>query len=259
MSDHRTETFSVTGTVRLELRLGAGRATVLPGDEGAVVIDVRGRDAGSFRIEQSGDHISLRPEDGFGNRWRSYDLTIRLPAGSQLEVRTASADVDIEVGLSRLRANCASGDLRAGNVSGEAVVRSASGNVGLSGVDGRLDVSTASGDIEVERADGEVTFRGASGDLAVGAARGSLSGRSASGDVWVRSFEGELLRCTTASGNVRVGLPAGRTVDVDVSTLSGGLHNDFAAEPGGGSGDGPTSRLQLRTVSGDVRLERAAP
>ncbi len=259
MSDHRTETFSVTGTVRLELCLAAGRATLLPGDEGAVVVDVRGRDAGSFRIEQSGNHISLRPEDGFASRWRSYELTVRAPQGSQLDARMASADVDVEFGLSRLRANSASGDLRAGEVSGEAVVRSASGKVGLAGVGGRLDVTTASGDIEVERADAEVAFRGASGDLVVGAARGSLSGRSASGNVWVRNFEGELLRCTTASGDVRVGLPSGRTVDVDVSTLSGALRNDFDAEPGGAPSDGRTIRLQLRTVSGDVRLERAAP
>jgi hypothetical protein len=50
-----------------------------------------------------------------------------------------------------------------------------------------------------------------------------------------------------------IGLPSGRTLDVDLNTLSGDIHSDFSPE----GGDGATARLRVKTVSGDITLLRA--
>ena len=267
MSQQRTETFQVAAAVQLEINLASGTAMVLSGEEGAVTVEVRGSDAESFRIEQSGDRIVLRPREGFGQGWRSYDVTVHVPQGGELEVRGASADVNVEVALARLRVNLASGNVRARDVATDALVRTASGDVHLEAVGGRLDLTTASGDVEVGSVGGAASVRAASGDLRVGTANDDLVSNSASGDVSVGTFGGALLRCNTATGNVRVGLPPRRTVDIEASTLSGTFRNDFDRDTAEGSpgtpavtqdvADNGKARLRLRTVSGDIWLQRA--
>lgn len=269
MSQRRTETFQVAAAVQLEVNLASGTATVLSGEQGTVTVEVRGHDAESFRVEQIGDRILLRPREGFGHGWRSYDLTVQVPPGGELEMRGASADVNVEAALARLRVNLATGSLRARDVAGEASVRTASGDVHLDRVGGRLDLTTASGDVEVGAVNGAVSVRAASGDVRLGSACDDVVSSSASGNVWIRAFDGGLLRCNTASGDVRVGLPPGRIVDIDMSTLSGTVRNDFddetvAGASRAGSSNSPSAvdagrraRLQLRTVSGDVWLQRA--
>ena len=63
----------------------------------------------------------------------------------------------------------------------------------------------------------------------------------------------EDLECNSTSGDVRIGLPSGRTLDVDLNMLSGDIRSDFSPE----CGDGATARLRVRTVSGDIALLRS--
>ena len=74
-------------------------------------------------------------------------------------------------------------------------------------------------------------------------------------DRWahVEHYEGGDFECNSTSGDVRIGLPPGRTLDVDLNTLSGGIRSDFSPE----DGDGATARLRAKTVSGDITLLRA--
>ncbi len=116
MSPERTETLRVSGPPSVELQLAAGSARVVLGEPGAVTVAVRGPDVETFRIQQAGDRVSLRPEEGLGRHWRHYQLTVTVPAGADLQARVASADVTVEAPLARLRASLASGDLRAGDV-----------------------------------------------------------------------------------------------------------------------------------------------
>ena len=57
------------------------------------------------------------------------------------------------------------------------------------------------------------------------------------------------------SGDVRVGLPGGIRVEAEISTLSGRAVLPDPV-PASDLGDRRPVRLQLKTVSGDIRLER---
>ena len=253
MSDSRHEEFQVDGRPRIEVNLPAGEAVFLPGDPDRVDIDVEGRNAGDLVIEQRGCRVLLRTPHGSGSRWDSFDVTIRTPAGADLEVNAASADVDVQVDLGSLSARLASGDIRAGSIEGDAAVEAASGDVELGEVGGSLSANTAAGDVRLGRAGGRAAVHTASGDVQLGTVLAALSSSTQSGDIEVEDYEGGDLECNSTSGDVRIGLPSGRTLDIDLNTLSGDIRSDFSPE----GGDGATARLRVKTISGDITLLRA--
>jgi DUF4097 and DUF4098 domain-containing protein YvlB len=253
MSDSRHEEFQVGGRHRIEVTLPAGEALFLPGEPGRVEVDVEGRNAEDLVIEQRGGRIMVRTPRGSGSRWDSFEVTVRTPAGADLEVNAASADVDVQVASGTLLARLASGGVRAGEVEGDATVQTASGDVELGEVGGNLSVTTASGDVRLGRADGRAVVQTASGEVQLGTVLAALSSSTQSGDFEVEDYEGGDLECNSTSGDVKIGLPSGRTLDIDLNTLSGDIRSDFSPE----DGDGATARLRVKTVSGDIILLRA--
>jgi DUF4097 and DUF4098 domain-containing protein YvlB len=253
MSDSRHETFEVGERPRIEVSLPSGDMVFLLGEAGKVEVDVEGRSAEDLVIEQRGGRIFLRTPDRLGSRWDSFDVTVRAPAGADLEVRAASADVDVQVALGSLGARLASGDIRVGEIEDGAAIESASGDVELGEVGGDLDVSTASGDVQLGRAGGRVVMHTASGGARLGNVLAALLASTQSGDLEIEHYEGGDLECSSTSGEVRIGLPPGRTLDVDLNTVSGDIRSDFSPA----SGDGATARLRVKTVSGDIVLLRS--
>ncbi|HEX5848011.1 MAG TPA: DUF4097 family beta strand repeat-containing protein [Rubrobacter sp.] len=253
MSGFRHEEFQVGGRHKIEVTLPAGEMVFLPGEAGIVEVDVDGQNAEELDIEQRGGRILVRTPNRSGSRWDSFDVTIRTPAGTDLEVNAASADVDVQVDVGTLSASLASGDIRAGIIEGDAAVEAASGDVELGEVGGGLSANTAAGDVRLGRLGGRATVRTASGDVQLGTVLAALSASTQSGDVEVEDYEGGDLECNSTSGDVRIGLPSGRTLDIDLNTLSGDIRSDFSPE----GGDGATARLRVKTISGDITLLRA--
>jgi DUF4097 and DUF4098 domain-containing protein YvlB len=253
VSDSRHEEFQVGGRHRIEVNLPSGEAVFLPGEPGRVEVEVEGRNAEELVIEQRGSRIVLRTPQGSGSRWDSFEVTVRTPANADLEVNVASVDVDVQVATGTLLARLASGGIRAGEIEGDATVQTASGDVELGEVGGSCSVNTASGDVRLGQAGGRVAVQTASGVARLGTMLAALSASTQSGDFEVEHYEGGDLECNSTSGDVRIGLPSGRTLDVDLNTLSGDIRSDFSAE----GGDGATARLRVRTISGDITLLRA--
>ena len=254
MSASRRETFEVAGRPRIVMNLPSGDAVFLPGESGVVEVSIEGSNPQDLVVEQHGDRIVLRAPERWGSRWDSFDVAVRMPQDADLEVRVASADVDVQVDLRSLNASMASGDLRTGDIRRDASVETASGDVQLGEVGGTLAVSTASGDVHLRRAGGRVSMNTASGEVRLGTASGALTVSTQSGDCEVEHYDGGDLQCNSTSGDIRIGLPAGRTLDIDLNTLSGDLRSEFSP----GDGDGATARLRVKSVSGDIILFRAS-
>ncbi|HEU4995037.1 MAG TPA: DUF4097 family beta strand repeat-containing protein [Gemmatimonadaceae bacterium] len=169
------------------------------------------------------DEDGLRSHDRWGRRGRDWD----------------DLQIDIEV---KLPANL---EVRANSVSG---------NVSVVGARGDVRATSVSGDVRMERL--RVT---------------SLKATSVSGDVvvGVDSLGGSgTLSFTSVSGNVTADLPKGIDADVSLRTVSGSLDSDFPLVLSGGrmSSHSLEARigrggreLEVRTVSGDVRLRQTKP
>jgi DUF4097 and DUF4098 domain-containing protein YvlB len=271
MTEHHFETHQ---PVELYVEVGKGNVHVNASDTTESTVTVEGRDADQVLVEQSGDRISViapRQRGGFLGGDSSLRVDVLVPTHSRLAIKTGSADIQVEglAGSSQLRSG--SGEVRVDAVSGATTVetgsgdvqlddaqsdlriKSGSGDVKLGHVAGSVAVSTGSGDVEIDTSTGSTVVKTGSGDLHVGTAGDDVSMSTGSGDLTVDTARRGRLTAKGASGDVKVGIPAGTPVWTDITTVSGEIRSSLqgAGEPQPGDDH---VELRAKTVSGDVIL-----
>jgi hypothetical protein len=234
----RDESFAVAGHVHVDIDVTAGSVLVRTAASGTVAVSVDTANASDFSIALMGDTVTVRA----GRRSRSARVLVDCPAGTDVSVRGASLELAARGPLGSLRVRTASGDVEADDVV-------------------RLEASTASGDLRVGLVRSVLSGSVASGDLRIERVGGDIDFGSASGDVSIGRCDGSSIAIRSLSGDLRIGLPSGIRVDPEISTLSGRV---VLPKPAGaargdsaGAGERRSVRLRLRTVSGDIRVERA--
>lgn len=270
-------TFGTPGAIRLYVELGKGRLDVTATDTDTTTVTVEGDDPDEVHVEQEGDLVRVvAPRDRglFGLGSKGYAVSVTLPEESALRTQTGSADVraDGTLGAAQLKTGSGeieldrvygdvdvvsgSGDLILRHVRGPLRVKTGSGDVHVAEALGPVRVSTGSGDIQLERSGDAVEVKTGSGDLRLGAASGDVAMSTGSGDLEIRSFTRGRLIGKGASGDIRVGIPAGVPVWTDLSTVSGQIRS--ALKGSGQPAEGQDHvELRARTVSGDITLIEA--
>ncbi len=209
-------------------------------------------------------------------RRNAVTVRVELPVGSDVNVMTASADVEITGPIGRADLTSSSGDISTDDIAADVTAKTASGDITLGNVGGGLRVHTASGDLRCSGVAGSAVFATASGDLEVGAAGDRVEVKATSGnvrlgelaqgarivnvsgDVRVLAMVAGVLHVRSVSGNVAVGVSRGVELAVDVETMSGSVHSEIPLDdaPRPGRRDARVE-LSVRSVSGDVEIARA--
>jgi hypothetical protein len=280
----RTETFQTPGAVRLNLELPSGAIEIETSetDETRVELEALSEneqvremvDAARIESVRRGDGhevvVEVRTRHGV---WISFSkgpdirigspemrLRISCPAGAELDVRTKSADLEARGNYGAADVKTASGDVNVEHAGG-AEVKTASGDVHFETVDGYFDVKTASGDVYVDSVAHDSNIQLVSGDLHIGEAGGSISANTVSGDQRIGAVVEGRVELRTVSGDVGVGIRRGSRVFIDANTVSGSTSSEFdltdAPQSVAPSADSPLVEVYAKTVSGDVRIERA--
>ena len=279
----RSETFHTPGDVKLHLELPAGKIEVETADtqdthvvleavssneqvlemvEGARIEAVRRGDGDEVIVEVRTRHgvwisFSRGPDLRIGSP--EMLLRVRCPKGAELDVSTKSADVEARGEYGRAEVNTASGDVSVDRAAG-AAVKTASGDVHFERVDGTLDVKSASGDVAAGTVAGPASVQLVSGDLWMRRANESVSANTVSGDQRIEAVGQGRVELKAISGDISVGIPRGTQLFVDANTVSGSTSSEVELDdaPGdGGRAEGPLVEVFAKTVSGDVRIERA--
>lgn len=185
-------------------------------------------------------------------------VRITCPSGSRLECDTASADVRVTGALGDTRVRTASGDTRLERVEGSLEAKSASGDVQVGHVEGRATVSSVSGDVDVRTAMSGLAVTTVSGDIAAGEVFGDVTVGTVSGDQTVRAAGPGEIAFKAVSGDVAVAMRRGLRVRLDVNSVSGSIGSELDVSDTPVASDAPEAQLRVRTVSGDVRISRAA-
>lgn len=262
--------FHATGPIEADISLPAGNVNVTAAQAQTVTISLLPQHGGGSTAAEkliAGTEVSFEggtltvnvPKRVQLRGDTSLDLTITLPEGSSVAVRTASADVSCTGELGALEGYTASGDVTADRIAGHASLTTASGDVRLTDATGDVSVSTASGDTTIERIGGDLRAKTASGDLRIAEAGGSAEVKTASGDVQIGSIASGRADVTSVSGDVALAVPPGVGVYLDLSSISGHVRSELdAAADGGGNGE-PSLTLRCKSVSGDIVVTRANP
>lgn len=253
MSDRR-EVFEVGSFVRIIASTRSGDIAVVNGPEGAVQVAVDGPGASNYEIDQLGDVISVEPRRKGRFIASSADIVLTVPQSASLELSCTSGDINVQCDVDELRASVASGDVRAGTVRGVLRVNSASGDIKASSVTD-AEVNTASGTVRLGRVLRNMRLNAASGNVYVDEIGESAICKVASSDVRIGAFTGTEIRHKSMSGDLHLGIPPRRTIELDFSSVSGRLRNRLPKGDGG-----PSEKLltiAVTAVSGDLTLKGA--
>jgi DUF4097 and DUF4098 domain-containing protein YvlB len=263
-----------TERARLKVRNPAGDVKVETRDVAETTVELvplNESDATRQAIEKAnvgarGDEVFVELE---GRSWSisignwgvgSAKVSVRIicPERSDLECDTASADVRVIGTLGDARLRTASGDFQLDRVEGALEAKTASGDVRVEHVGGRANLNTVSGDVDARTVMSGLAANSVSGDVVLGEVLGDLTAGTVSGDLMVRAAGPGEVGLKAVSGDVVVAMRRGLRVRLDVSSVSGSVGSELDVSDTPARADGPEANLRIRTVSGDVRITRAA-
>lgn len=261
--------FDRSTPVTIALRVQSGHVEITAEERSTIQVEVtplNGSDnsreaAERARVVLEDDTLLVQTSGSDYWQWRrspKLAITIRVPAGSALAGKSASADVRAAGVYSVVQLDVASADVEVDEVTGDAQLDAASGDLSIARVGGGLRIKSSSGTLRIGDVNGDVMADTASGPIFMRSGNGSLKAKSASGDVEVGRLRQGRAQIGTASGDVRVGVAAGTGVWLDLDTASGKSTSDLTNHGDVPPADKPTNlELRVRTASGDIHIHRA--
>ncbi|HVW68586.1 MAG TPA: DUF4097 family beta strand repeat-containing protein [Steroidobacteraceae bacterium] len=249
----------------------SGKVDVSAWDRPEVSVHAAGSVQGiEVKSDRGRTSITVRPPGMSFGTGPNVNLTVKIPALSELDVSGVSADVVSRDVMGGQRLKSVSGSIVADATQGDVEAKTVSGNITLHGrgKPAGMHVSTISGSVRLDHGAGDIEATSVSGDLKMELDPGrDVRMRTTSGDV---SVQGRLAKdadfdIQTVSGEVKVHAAPEGGFEYEVSTFSGSLRNCFNAQSERtskyGSGErlsgslGPGgARVRVKTMSGDVDL-----
>jgi DUF4097 and DUF4098 domain-containing protein YvlB len=267
-------TYATPQPVKLVIRIPSGRIEITTEDTQETTVNVRRLDGRGGKLGPDDVVVDFRPsqreagelvvvaerghKSWFG-RDAAYEIQIRTPHGADVEAASGSADIRGTGRFGSVDVQTASGDVSFDDLTGHASVKSASGDIHIGDIEGTVKLNTVSGDAEIGKAGGDLSASLVSGDLRVATVAGGVKGRSVSGDLRIGSFDRGRANLNTVSGDVEIAVPPDRRVWMDVVSRTGDTSCDLDVNGGGDSAGGKADvEIEAHSVSGDVRIRRAA-
>jgi hypothetical protein len=228
--NHRREEYPATTPLRVHVKGLSGDIQVRTETTGRAIVELEStgdeQTLSGVRVVYTAEtgelHIDakLRFMGGILIQRHDVDIELVIPIGSDIQLSTASGDIELEGTYGLVSINSASGDIKVDDCVME-----------------RFEVSVASGDVH-------------------GHAGVTTMVNVVSGDVKLHVTQPSRIEVHSVSGDIDIDIRRGLLTDVNASTLSGDIESniDFAA---GAGGDEPVQvELQIQSLSGDISIRR---
>lgn len=224
-----------------------------------------------FEVDDNSTTIEIEIPRRAANWGDGSDLMIHVPRASRVSFEGVSSDGNFRQIEGGLRARTASGDLEAEEIASQLNLTSVSGDVRAEECDGQARVSTVSGEIELRLKSDKVVVDSVSGDVEVEldeftrlhatVVSGDLEIEGQlgpSGDIEMSSVSGDIDLVLRGELNARINVETGPGGDITNNLTDDAVKTKFptASNLDIRSGDG-SSRINIRTVSGDINLDGA--
>lgn len=244
----REQHFTTPRPVQLEIKVAVADIDVetVDSDDSTVTVEGSKNLVDATTVELIGDRLVVaQRRKGLANLLGRFDGSLqvraRVPHRTRVEITNVAGNASLDGTFAALELKSTSGDVR---VTGE--------------LDGNAIAKTVSGDVRLPRVVGDVSVRTVSGDLVAESVDGSVSMKTVSGGVRVDSLRRGQVSVQSVSGDVELGIAPGTNVDVDAGSASGTLSSEIPLSDHADGDSGPTVVVRGNTVSGDVRVFRAA-
>ncbi|GGJ79648.1 hypothetical protein GCM10011583_09060 [Streptomyces camponoticapitis] len=231
--------FDTPEPISVTAHVEAGSIQFTAGDRPDTVVEVQPRDpkkdkdvraAEQTEVSYASGALTVRtPKSNLLGRTGIVDVTVELPAGSDLRLTGAWAQVVGEGRLGEVRVKTSSGDVRL-DTTGPLQLTASHGSITVDRVEGMAEITTSSGSLRVGLVDGPAVLKNSHGTTTVGAATGELRVSGANGDIEIQRAE-DSVTATTAHGTLRVDEVARGTVQLETSygAINVGIREGTAA------------------------------
>lgn len=191
--ENRSARIEVVAEPRSDVVVERGLARQSEGDAGRLLVEVRGANGGSDRVE------------------------VRCPEGTNVIAGTASGRVALQGRFGAVKVGTASGRIEIGAAI-RADVRSLSGSIAITSCDTSCRAMTKSGKVTIGRA-GSAKVATISGRVVVDRVESLADVKTASGRVELVAEGGDDVRIKTVTGAVEVRVPPGMRPDARLRSL----------------------------------------
>ncbi|MFE5615272.1 DUF4097 domain-containing protein [Streptomyces sp. NPDC056524] len=269
----------LSATVEIEI----GRARIVAGKRTDTVVEVMPSDPGDKLDVQAAAETKVTCAGGKllvkGPKKRSLfgkvgavDVTVELPAGSELigstglgeligegrfgncRLTTAAGDIQLEEAAA-VRLKTSHGDILVDRTTGEAEIQG-SGRVRVGRIDGSATIKNLNGETAIGEISGELRVNSSNGPIGVARAESSVTAKTASGAIRLDEVVRGQITLDSAAGGLEVGIAEGTAAWLDVRSKAGRVRNELGAAEGPGQSD-ETVEVRGRTSVGDIVIRRA--
>ena len=278
-------TFATPEPISVALEIAVGDVRINASERADTVVEVvpsnPSRDpdvaaAEQTRVDFSGGKLVVKgpKQRGHWRRIGSVDVTIELPAGSEVNASAAMGEFRGEGRLGKTRITAASGHIRldrtgplrvttaAGDITVDHVagdveeVATGTGELRIRAIDGGGVIKNSNGETWIGQVRGDVRLNAANGDITVDSALATVNAKTAHGNVRIRDVVRGSVTLETAMGELEVGVREGTAAWLDVQSMVGNVHSGLTV------GDAPdrsqdSVEIRARTGFGDIRVHRS--
>ncbi|MFY9934900.1 MAG: DUF4097 family beta strand repeat-containing protein [Streptosporangiaceae bacterium] len=278
--------FETPEPISVSLELGVGDVRITASGRTDTVVEVRPSDKADESDVKAAQQVRVDYTTGtlqvtgpkarafdFSRKTRSVDVTIELPAGSQVSAemqvgdfrcagrlgecrfKTSAGNVRLER-TGPLRLDTSAGHVTADGIAGNAEISTGTGKVQIGEVEGTAVVKNSNGDTTIDAVTGDVRVRAANGDITVERAGAGVEAKTANGSIRLGEVARGSVVLETANGDLEVGIAEGTAAWLEVNTKFGHVRNllDEAAPP---AESDETVEVRGRTSFGDITIRRS--
>lgn len=278
-------TFNTPGPISVTIDLAAADVRIIAGDRQDTVVEVRPstsahepdvKAAEQTKVDYTAAGLLIKGprQRSMGlRRIGSVDVTVELPAGSQIEADAGIGALRFTGQLGKCRVKMGAGDVELEQVgpldlqtgAGAITVEHVAGHAEITNGSGRLRVSQIDGSAVIKNSNGETWVGDITGDLRVNAGNGAISVGHAAADVTASSANGEIrvddltrgsASLKTGFGEIRFGIHAGTAAKLDAYTRLGTVRNSMEAADSPEPSD-EVLEVHARTSFGDIVIRRS--
>ena len=278
-------TFNTPGPISATIDLAAADVRIIASDRQDTVVEVRPstsahepdvKVAEQTKVDYTAAGLLIKGprQRSIGlRRIGSVDVTVELPAGSQIEADAGIGALRCTGQLGKCRVKMGAGDVELEQVgpldlqtgAGAITVEHVAGHAEITNGSGRLRVSQIDGSAVIKNSNGETWVGDITGDLRVNAGNGMISVGHAAADVTASSANGEIrvddltrgsASLKTGFGEIHLGIHAGTAAKLDAYTRLGTVRNSMEAADSPEPSD-EVLEVHARTSFGDIVIRRS--